>query len=125
MNQTVPTVSVLTLGCRVNQYESDALCAALKAKGVKIVPFGDPADAAVVNTCTVTGESDRKSRQMIRRAAQNASHVIVTGCFAQVAGDEISSMEGVTFVCGNDGKADLAETVLSLLGGSLPPPSTA
>ena len=120
MNQTAPTVSVLTLGCRVNQYESDALCAALKANGVKIVPFGDPADAAVVNTCTVTGESDRKSRQMIRRAAQNAAHVIVTGCFAQIAGDEISSMEGVTFVCGNDGKANLAETVLAVLSGSLP-----
>lgn len=120
MTETPPAVSVLTLGCRVNQYESDALSAALKEKGVRIVPFGDPADVAVVNTCTVTGESDRKSRQMIRRAAQNAAHVIVTGCFAQIAGDEISSMEGVTFVCGNDGKASLSEVVLSVLGGSLP-----
>ena len=85
-----------------------------------VVPFGDPADAAVVNTCTVTGESDRKSRQMIRRAAQNAAHVIVTGCFAQIAGDEISSMENVTFVCGNDGKACLADTVLAVLSGILP-----
>ena len=63
MNQTVPTVSVLTLGCRVNQYESDALCAVLKQRGVKIVPFGEPADLAVVNTCTVTGESDRKNKE--------------------------------------------------------------
>ncbi|MBE6724863.1 MAG: tRNA (N(6)-L-threonylcarbamoyladenosine(37)-C(2))-methylthiotransferase MtaB [Ruminococcaceae bacterium] len=120
MNQAAPTVSVLTLGCRVNQYESDALCAVLKERGVRIVPFGDPADLAVVNTCTVTGESDRKSRQMIRRAAQNALHVVVTGCFAQIAGDEIASMENVTFVCGNSGKASLAETVLAVLGGSLP-----
>ena len=120
MNQNAPTVSVLTLGCRVNQYESDALCAVLKERGVKIVPFGDPADLAVVNTCTVTGESDRKSRQMIRRAAQNALHVVVTGCFAQVAGNEIAGMENVTFVCGNSGKASLADTVLSVLGGDLP-----
>ena len=120
MNRSAPTVSVLTLGCRVNQYESDALCAVLKSRGVTVVPFGEPADVSVVNTCTVTGESDRKSRQMIRRAAQNASHVVVTGCFAQIAGDEISSMEGVTFVCGNDGKASLADEVMAVLGGSLP-----
>ncbi|MBO7405470.1 MAG: tRNA (N(6)-L-threonylcarbamoyladenosine(37)-C(2))-methylthiotransferase MtaB, partial [Clostridia bacterium] len=56
------TVSVLTLGCRVNQYESDSMCARLCSLGVRIVPFGDPADVAVVNTCTVTAESDRKSR---------------------------------------------------------------
>jgi threonylcarbamoyladenosine tRNA methylthiotransferase MtaB len=115
MDRSSPAVSVLTLGCRVNQYESDAICAALRENGVRIVPFGDPADIAVVNTCTVTGESDRKSRQMIRRAAQNASRVVVTGCFAQTAAEEVSSMENVVFVTGNDGKAPLAATILSLL----------
>ena len=89
------TVSVLTLGCRVNQYESDSLCARLRSAGVRIVPFGDPSDVAVVNTCTVTAESDRKSRQMIRRAAQNAARVVVTGCFAQVDPEAAAAADGV------------------------------
>ncbi len=114
------TVSVLTLGCRVNQYESDSMCARLRSAGVRIVPFGDPADVAVVNTCTVTAESDRKSRQMIRRAAQNATHVVVTGCFAQVDPDAAAASEGVVYVCGNEGKASLADTVLAILGGAIP-----
>ena len=79
MNNTRHTVSVLTLGCRVNQYESDAFSAEMRALGLDIVPFGEKCDIAIVNTCTVTAESDRKSRQMIRRASQNAKQVIVTG----------------------------------------------
>ncbi|MBR5681355.1 MAG: tRNA (N(6)-L-threonylcarbamoyladenosine(37)-C(2))-methylthiotransferase MtaB [Clostridia bacterium] len=114
------TVSVLTLGCRVNQYESDSMCARLRSLGVRIVPFGDPADVAVVNTCTVTAESDRKSRQMIRRAAQNAARVVVTGCFAQVDPDAAAEMDGVVYVCGNEGKASLADTVYAILGGRIP-----
>lgn len=114
------TVSVLTLGCRVNQYESDSLCARLRSAGVRIVPFGDPADVTVVNTCTVTAESDRKSRQMIRRAAQNAARVVVTGCFAQVDPDAAAAADGVVYVCGNEGKASLADTVLAILGGEVP-----
>lgn len=114
------TVSVLTLGCRVNQYESDSMCASLRSLGAEIVPFGDPADVAVVNTCTVTAESDRKSRQMIRRAAQNASRVVVTGCFAQIDPDGAAGIEGVVYVCGNEGKASLADAVWAILGGDVP-----
>ena len=75
-----PTVSFCTLGCRVNQYESSAMSAALEEDGFTVVPFGDPCDVCIVNTCTVTSESDRKSRQMIRRAAKYSSgNVIVCG----------------------------------------------
>ena len=116
MENFAPTVSVLTLGCRVNQYESDAFAAEMKRRGARIVPFGDPADLCVVNTCTVTGESDRKSRQMI----QTSPLVVVTGCFAQIAGDEAEAMENVIYVTGNDGKASLADTAWNILGGALP-----
>ncbi|MBQ4354535.1 MAG: tRNA (N(6)-L-threonylcarbamoyladenosine(37)-C(2))-methylthiotransferase MtaB [Clostridia bacterium] len=111
-------VSVLTLGCRVNQYESDSFTSRLKEAGVTIVPFGEAADLAVVNTCTVTAESDRKSRQMIRRAAQNAGMVLVAGCFSQIDPESAASMEKVVYVCGNNAKSSLADTILSLLDGS-------
>ena len=88
-------ISVLTLGCRVNQYESDSFTSRLKEAGVTVVPFGDPVDLAIVNTCTVTAESDRKSKQMIRRAAQNADMVVVSGCFSQIDSETASAMEKV------------------------------
>lgn len=111
-------ISVLTLGCRVNQYESDSFTARLKEAGVTVVPFGDPVDLAIVNTCTVTAESDRKSKQMIRRAAQNADMVVVSGCFSQIDSETASAMEKVVYVCGNDKKASLADTILSILSGT-------
>ncbi len=123
------TVSILTLGCRVNQYESDSFAEDLAKQGVTIVPFGDKCDLAVVNTCTVTAESDRKSRQMIRRAARDAKKVAVTGCFAQISPDEACALPNVVFVRGNGGKASLTQIIPRLLSdeysdsvnGVLPP----
>ena len=123
--ETRRTVSVLTLGCRVNQYESDSFSAKLKENGVTVVPFGEPVRLAVVNTCTVTAESDRKSRQMIRRAAQNAEMVAVVGCYSQLDAEAVSRMEKVVHVCGNSGKAELADTILALLDGSYAGPVNA
>lgn len=117
MNETKPTVSVLTLGCRVNQYESDSFSAEMEKLGITVVPFDTPCDVAIVNTCTVTAESDRKSRQMIRRAAHTARHVVVTGCYAQIEADEAASGTGVTYVCGNSGKHTLAQTVKKIIDG--------
>ncbi len=112
------TISVTTLGCRVNQYESLSFTEGLKKHGIDVVRPGEPCDAAIVNTCTVTAESDRKSRQMIRRAASYAEHVIVTGCFAQISADTASAIDKVTYVCGNGGKASLADTVYAILTGT-------
>ncbi|MBR5313476.1 MAG: tRNA (N(6)-L-threonylcarbamoyladenosine(37)-C(2))-methylthiotransferase MtaB [Clostridia bacterium] len=112
------TISVTTLGCRVNQYESLSFTEGLKKHGIAVVRPGEPCDAAIVNTCTVTAESDRKSRQMIRRAASYADHVIVTGCFAQISADTAASIDKVTYVCGNGGKASLADTVYAILTGT-------
>ncbi len=109
--------AILTLGCRVNQYESDAIAGILEKDGFRIVPFGDPCDAVIVNTCTVTAESDRKSRQHIRRAVIAADHapVIVTGCFAQIAPDEVRKIPGVTAVVGNGEKSRIPSLVRTLV----------
>ena len=118
MNNESFTVSLLTLGCRVNQYESDSFAESLERRGVRIVPFGEKCDLSIVNTCTVTAESDRKSRQMIRRATANARHTVVTGCFAQISPDCFADSDNVTYITGNSGKASLADTVYEILTGT-------
>jgi len=116
---TAPRVSFITLGCRVNQYESDAIAAQLAADGFSVVPFGEEADVTIVNTCTVTAESDRKSRQHIRRAASAnpGKPLIVTGCFGQVSSEEASAIPGVTAVIGNGNKAEIPDIVRRLMDG--------
>ncbi len=101
------TFSIITLGCRVNQCESDEIAQELTERGWQNAPIGEIPTVVIVNTCTVTGESDRKSRQMIRRAASQGSHVVVTGCFAQISGEEAAKIPGVVYVCGNDRKAKI------------------
>lgn len=114
------TVSFITLGCRVNQYESDSIAAILEENGLVIVPAGEKADVTVINTCTVTGESDRKSRQMIRRAVASGSAVIVTGCYSQVSPDDAAKIDGVHYVCGNGRKSELPGIILDILRGKQP-----
>ncbi len=112
-------VSINTLGCRVNQYESSVLANTLRNLGISIVKFGEQCDVSVINTCTVTAESDRKSRQLIRRAAKNASvGVVVTGCFAEVAENDAKSIDGVVAVVGNKNKSSTADVVAALLEGA-------
>ena len=118
MEKAEITASILTLGCRVNQYESDVVTTELKKKGVRLVPFGEKCDVSIINTCTVTAESDRKSRQMIRKAAAVSTHVAVTGCYAQIASDDAMKIEGVEYICGNSGKASLADMIIKLAGNN-------
>lgn len=110
--------SVCTLGCRVNQYESDAIGERLAAQGFTLVPYGEKSDVIIINTCTVTAESDRKSRQMIRRAVSAAGDaaVIVTGCFAQIS-PEIAAELGASAVIGNGDKDKIAQIAQALLSG--------
>lgn len=114
-----PRAAILTLGCRVNQYESDVIAGELEAAGFDIVPIGERADVTVVNTCTVTAESDRKSRQNIRRAAAASpgAPLIVTGCFAQVSPDAAAAIPGVTAVIGNADKQNIPAVAHALLTG--------
>ena len=109
--------SLFTLGCRVNQYESDAIEEQLRNSGFEIVPFGQKCDVVIINTCTVTAESDRKSRQHIRRAvaASPDAAVIATGCFAHVAPEETASIKGVSAVVNNKDKKLIASIAKSLV----------
>lgn len=98
------SVAICTLGCKVNQYETEAMLELFKNSGYTVVDFDDFADVYVINTCTVTSMSDRKSRQMIRRAKRlnPDSYVIVCGCYAQTAPDAVLSIEGVDLVLGTN-----------------------
>lgn len=105
-----------SLGCKVNQYESEALAELFRNSGYEIVDFDSQADCYIINTCSVTSMSDRKSRQIIRRAKKNNPDavVIVTGCYAQTAPDEVKKIDGVNLVVGTDNKTSivsLAESV--------------
>jgi threonylcarbamoyladenosine tRNA methylthiotransferase MtaB len=106
-------VAIKTLGCRQNQYESDALQESLRRQGHLPVSLDDEADLCIINTCTVTGEADADSRQMIRRAIRRnpSARVVVTGCYAQVAAREIASIPGVDLVAGNAEKVRLPELI--------------
>ena len=97
------TVAFHTLGCKVNQYDTEALWQLFQADGYAQVEFEGSADVYVINTCTVTHEGDRKSRQLIRRAVRTnpEATVVVTGCYAQMAPGEVLGIPGVDLVVGN------------------------
>lgn len=98
-----PTFAILTLGCKVNQYESEAMAEALVREGFLIRPVGETCDVYIINTCTVTAESDRKSRQAVRRLiGQNPLAVtVVTGCSAETSTKLMAGIPGVDAVVGN------------------------
>ena len=87
--------AIYTLGCKVNQYETQAMERELTDRGHELVPFDGPADVYIINTCTVTAVSDKKSRQMIRRARkQNEKAVVaVCGCYAQTKPEEVRALD--------------------------------
>ena len=117
MNQFAPTVNIYTLGCKVNQYESEAIGEALAARGFDVRESEDTVcDFYIINTCTVTAESDRKARQFIRRALSHNpdAFILVTGCLAQVDADSIRTIEGVDYVCGNKNKLDIVNAAVAL-----------
>lgn len=109
------TVSFITLGCKVNQYESEAISELLAKAGVQTVAAAKGADAVVINTCAVTTEGERKARQMVRRAikANEGAFIAVTGCAVQLHPEAFSSIEGVSFLCGNGRKLDTVEAILA------------
>ena len=98
-------VGLYTLGCKVSQYEIEAIGEEFERRGFSVMPFDSVCDAYVINTCTVTAESDRKSRQIIRRAiSRNPDAVVaVVGCYSQRAPEELLGIEGVDIVIGTDG----------------------
>ena len=110
---------VLTLGCRVNQYESDYIMEELSKNGVSICTPQEKCDIYIINTCSVTSESDRKSRQFIRKCIKNNPNavIIVTGCFSQINKEYAQKIEGVSLVIGNNEKSKIASLALDILNG--------
>ena len=107
-------VSFYTLGCKVNQYETNAMAQKFKESGYKIVDMNDDiSDICIVNTCTVTNMSDRKSRHSLRRVKEkNPSAIIAAvGCYAQVAKNDLENMPEIDIVLGNEEKANIVQYV--------------
>jgi threonylcarbamoyladenosine tRNA methylthiotransferase MtaB len=116
------TVAIATLGCKVNQFESESLMDSLEQKGYTLVPAGEKADVVIVNTCTVTHRADFQSRQMIRRAVRSGpdSLVIVTGCYSQVSPEAAEKIEGVAYLLGNSEKARIPDLLPLMQQGRMP-----
>ncbi|MBZ4653875.1 MAG: modification enzyme MiaB family [Peptococcaceae bacterium] len=109
-------VAFYTLGCKVNQNETEALTGMFKSRGYEVVDFEDPADVYVINTCTVTHLGDRKSRQMIRKAvkANPQAKIVVTGCYAQTSPGEVTQIPGVNLVVGTSERGRIVDLVEEL-----------
>ncbi len=112
---TPPTFTLHTLGCKVNQADSEAISAALIAQGMRPAPQDGVASVVVVNTCTVTHWGDRSSRQALRQARRNAPDalVVATGCYAQMAPAEVAALQGVDLVVANTEKTRIAERIVT------------
>ncbi len=106
-------VAFYTLGCKVNQYETNGMIQAFLEKGYKIVDFTEKSDIYIINTCTVTSISDKKSRQMIRRTKQlNPEAIVVAvGCYAQVAKDKLEEIKDIDLILGISEKTEIIKYV--------------
>ena len=102
-------VAFCTLGCKVNQYETNGMMQKFMDKGYEIVDFDEKADIYIINTCTVTNMSDRKSRQMLRQAKKinKDALVVACGCYVQVAKDEVKAIKEIDLVLGKNEKKDI------------------
>ena len=106
-------VAFYTLGCKTNQYDTEAMKELFVNSGYQVVNFQDESDIYIINTCTVTNLGDRKSRQMIRKAhrANPNAIIAVVGCYAQQAADEVLSIPGVKVAVGTKNRSRIVEYV--------------
>ncbi|HYE81184.1 MAG TPA: tRNA (N(6)-L-threonylcarbamoyladenosine(37)-C(2))-methylthiotransferase MtaB [Clostridia bacterium] len=106
-------VAFYTLGCKVNQYETEAMTESFENAGYETVDYTEYADVYVINTCTVTNMGDRKSRQIIRRALDinPDAFVAVVGCYSQIAPGEVLEIPGVSLVVGTNERSRIVELV--------------
>lgn len=122
--QTIHSVSLKTLGCKLNQSETDAIAAKFAEKGYLIKPFGQPVDLVIINTCTVTHSADSGSRAAIRQAVRSSpnARLVVTGCYAQLSANDIRHIDGVDLILGNDEKFQIIDFLENLSNGKLKAP---
>lgn len=120
MNLQGKRAVIVTLGCKVNQYETDAMYGMLKEAGVSMVDSKETADIYIVNTCSVTNMAERKSRQMLHRAKKKNPDVVVAavGCYAQVGKEELAKDENIDLIIGNNKKKDLVQILEDYIGAS-------
>ncbi|HPQ44388.1 MAG TPA: tRNA (N(6)-L-threonylcarbamoyladenosine(37)-C(2))-methylthiotransferase MtaB, partial [Syntrophales bacterium] len=107
---------VVTLGCKVNHYESASIIEQLEKESVSVVPFSSSADIYIVNTCTVTSKTDFQSRQLVRRAHRTnpSAVIIVTGCYAQTDPEEFRALPGVRMIVGTEMKEMLPAIIQNI-----------
>ena len=126
IDQRFNRVGLYTLGCKVSQYETEAVAERFSSHGFAVCDFSDVCDFYVVNTCTVTAESDRKCRQLIRRAAKTNPEciILVMGCYSQRASARIAELPRVFGVVGTENKLSLVEIAenmrADILSGRVP-----
>ena len=113
------TVAFMTLGCKVNQYETETMEGLFRQAGYKTVPFTETADVYIINTCSVTMLGEKKSRQLVRRAQRQneAALIAVTGCYAQLAPEVLESLPGVRLVVGTRDRGRIVELVEEAVAG--------
>lgn len=113
------TVAFMTLGCKVNQYETETMEGLFRQAGYKTVPFTETADVYIINTCSVTMLGEKKSRQLVRRAQRQneAALIAVTGCYAQLAPEVLESLPGVRLVVGTRDRGRIVELVEKAAAG--------
>ena len=109
MNQKNEKVAFLTLGCKVNQYESNAMAQKFLEAGYEICTTDQKPDIIIVNTCTVTNIADRKSRQTLRKMKEENQNAIIVavGCYVQVAHDKVNQIEEIDLSLGNAEKKEI------------------
>jgi threonylcarbamoyladenosine tRNA methylthiotransferase MtaB len=113
-------IAFTTLGCKINQFETDVMRRDLQSRGNMIVPFDTEADVYIINTCSVTAKTDYQCRQIIRSATRrnSSARVVVTGCYAETQPDAIKNIPGVDLVIGNRDKGMIAGHVMSAASSS-------
>ena len=116
----MPRVAFTTLGCKVNQFETEVMEGLFKQRGYEMVPFDQVADVYVINTCSVTHLGEKKSRQIIRRAIRlnQEAIVAVAGCYAQVSPEEIEAIEGVKVIVGTQDRHRIVDLVEQAVASS-------
>ncbi len=112
-------IAFATLGCKINQYETDLLRQDFQSRGNTVVPFDEKADVYIINTCSVTAKSDTQCRQIIRAAVRKAegAKIVVTGCYAETRPEEIRRIAGVDLVVGNSDKMKIARQIMTSSAG--------
>ncbi len=115
----MPKVALAFTGCKVNNYEIQALSEALERLGFEVVSFNHKADCYVINTCTVTSKADTSSRNLIRRAKRisPAAKIVVTGCYAQLKPEKVSRI-GIDLLIPNSEKEKIPGRIIDLMGGN-------